>query len=86
MVPVSRKTYAFDINEANETGVPKFHLSTDWAVDFELDDLSPRSMKKLVDRMAEDAEYTLHFANKSHRRTTEGDLWFDTCDDDCVTE
>lgn len=54
MLPVSRQTYYFDVDLANETGVPEWKLMTDWTQDFSLTDLSPSSMAQMATRMEQD--------------------------------
>ena len=46
MLPVSRKTYYFDMDAANETGTPDWKVMTDWTTDLGLTDLSPASFNQ----------------------------------------
>ena len=64
---MARKTYFFDIEEANSAGSPNWKLETDWTVNYELKDLSPDSMEKMADRMATDEDFTIDYINRSKR-------------------
>ena len=79
MLPVSRKTYYFDMDEANATGTPEWKLLTDWTTDYELTDLSPKSMKAMADRIASDDSYAADYMSRSARRL--GDTT--SCNEDC---
>jgi len=79
MLPVSRKTYYFDMDSANETGVPDWKLMTDWTADFDLIDLSPASLKKHADKMVTDSAFSADFLNRS-KRITDGSP---TCSESC---
>lgn len=68
MLPVRRLTYAFDIEAANTTGSPEWQVMTDWTRDYDLADLSPGSMKKMADRMANDEAFTVDYINRSQRQ------------------
>lgn len=67
MLPVSRKTYYFDLDAANESGTPEWQLLTDWTSDFDLADLSPSSLNQLTQRMANDEQTTVDFLNRARR-------------------
>ena len=41
LLPVNRKTFYFDIEEANQTGKIEWKQATDWLSDYNLADLSP---------------------------------------------
>lgn len=82
MLPVSRKTYYFDLDQANETGTPDWKLMTDWTADFDLTDLSPGSMKKHADKMSSDETFSADFLNRS-KRITDG---HSTCSESCRKE
>jgi len=41
MLPISRKTYAFDMDKANADGFITWNLYTDWKDIYDMDDLSP---------------------------------------------
>ena len=43
MLPVGRKTYAFDMDAANKNGYIEWDLFTDWLRDYNMPDLSPSS-------------------------------------------
>jgi len=43
LLPVERKTYSFNMLDANTSGTPEWTLFTDWLVDYEMPDLSPSS-------------------------------------------
>ena len=43
LLPIQRKTWSYDIKQANENGSPKWELYTDWLLDYEMSDLSPSS-------------------------------------------
>ncbi len=79
MLPVSRKTYFFDLEEANASGTPSWQLLTDWTVDFEMNDLSPLSFKKMTERMVSDEAYTIGFKDKSWRLPDH----YSDCDSEC---
>ena len=81
MLPVSRKTYYFDMDAANETGVPDWKLMTDWTADFGLTDLSPASLNKHAGLMATDSAMAADFINRSER-ITDGSP---SCDEICRT-
>lgn len=82
MLPVSRKTYYFDIDEANEIGSPDWHLLTDWTQDFEMDDLSPASFKKMTERLSSDEAYTIDFKDRQYRLPGR----YSDCDQECRTK
>ena len=70
MLPVSRKTYFFDLDKANESGTPDWKLFTDWTKDYGLADMSPASMKKLAERIGSDEATALDYMNRSRRDVT----------------
>ena len=82
MLPISRKTYYFDIDEANETGTPEWKLLTDWTSDFDLPDLSPSSMKAFTERLATDEPTMVDYLNRSRRAPG----YSDDCDESCMTD
>ena len=63
MLPISRKTYWFDMDLANATGTPQWNLMTDWTADFGMADLSPSSFKTMADQIENDEEFTTNFLN-----------------------
>ena len=81
MLPISRKTYWFDLEKANETGTPDWQLYTDWTVDLGLTDLSPASMAKFADKLASDEATASDYLNRS-RRDAGGPY---PCDSGCMT-
>ena len=82
MLPVSRKTYYFDLDEANETGTPEWKLLTDWTQDLGLKDLSPSEMKLLTDRMEADEMTTVDFLNRARRQPGGSS----SCDEACMAD
>ena len=82
MLPISRKTYYFDVEAANETGTPEWKLMTDWTVDFGLPDLSPSSMKALTDKLEADETSLVEYMN--HAKRNPG--YIDSCDEACQLE
>lgn len=82
MLPVSRKTYWFDMDLANETGIPQWNLMTDWTSDYGMADLSPGSFKTMADQIEADEEFSTNFLNKSWKKNEAEKQ--DSCDQDCM--
>lgn len=79
MLPVSRQTYYFDLDDANATGTPEWKLLTDWVEDFEMEDMSPSSFKALSARMGSDEAFTIDYRDREYRLPGR----YSDCDDDC---
>ena len=79
LLPVSRKTYYFDVDEANKNGEPEWKLATDWATDFGMKDLSLGEHAKFAESIKADEalakDYIDHTARTTDRATT--------CDETC---
>ena len=82
MLPISRRTYYFDLEAANESGTPEWKLGTDWTVDFGMKDLSPSSFKAVTERLGEDEAFTVSY--KDHKYRIPGH--YNECDKSCRTE
>jgi len=67
MLPVSRRLYYFDMDEANVKGYPEWQLGTDWTADYSMADLSPNSFKKLTKRLGTDEALTVDYKNRKMR-------------------
>ena len=82
MLPVSRKTYYFDLDSANETGTPEWQLLTDWTTDFDLPDLSPSSFSAFTKKLETEEMTTVDFLNRARRQPG----GTSSCDDACMTD
>jgi hypothetical protein len=82
LLPIKRKTYFFDITEANKTGEIKWQLATDWTSDYQpygLTDLSPSSYQRFAEKMSKDADVSLIYLQHAARNTGH----IDSCDEQC---
>ena len=52
LLPVSRRTYFFDLDEANSSGTPEWKLHTDWIKDYEMASLSPSEYASFASRIS----------------------------------
>ena len=79
MLPVSRRTYYFEVDDANTTGTPDWKLLTDWTEHYGMVDLSPKSFKTMSEKLHSDEAFTTDFINRKDKvfgRHT-------SCDDNC---
>lgn len=81
LLPVTRKTYSFDIKTANEEGMPEWSLYTDWLSDYAMSDLSPNSYMDLADRIRSDTDLASEYRKRYNRLMTSS-----TCDEGCMLE
>mmetsp|Transcript_5282 Transcript_5282/g.4002 ORF Transcript_5282/g.4002 Transcript_5282/m.4002 type:complete len:239 (+) Transcript_5282:584-1300(+) len=66
MVPVDIITYYFDVEKAN-AGQPEWKPYHSIRVDYELEDLSPKSFAKLAERILEDEDMAVKYLNWKHK-------------------
>ena len=82
MLPVSRKTYFFDIDEANATGTPEWKLATDWMADYGMSDLSPTEYVNFAHRLRNTEDNAKSFMDHAGRTIGETK----ECDQTCRTK
>ena len=78
LLPVERKTFSFNIADANASGTPAWTLFTDWLVDYEMPDLSPSSYYAFAQRLQTDENLPSFYKMKYSRQPTQG-----SCDEGC---
>ena len=79
LLPVSRRTYWFDIDKANETGEADWQLMTDWVQEYEMENLSPGEYTSLAGKVSAIEQNALHYSNHSWRNMERST----SCDDYC---
>lgn len=67
LLPISRKTYSFDIDEANATGTPNWKLFTDWTNTYGMKNLSPTEYRKLSYRIQNDKDVATNYLHHMTR-------------------
>ena len=68
MLPVNMHVYAMDIDQANAIGQPLWTWQYDYLSEYNLKDLSPRSMLELSERFMTDSNLANTFTWNSHSR------------------
>ena len=79
MLPVSRQTYFFDLDEANASGTPEWKLHTDWAKDYDMDDLSPSEYARFASRVHANEDTAKQFIDNASRTAGETKSCDSTC-------
>ena len=86
MLPVSRQTYFFDLDEANASGTPEWKLHTDWTEDYEMADLSPSEYASLASRISASEDTAKQFIDNASRTAGETESCDSTCRNDTFCE
>ena len=71
LLPVERRTYAFDLATANQQGTINWYQLTDWRSTYKLDDLSPSSLLALAQRIGSKSDTAQKFICHSRRQVKE---------------
>ena len=81
MIPVSIKTYYFDLEKVNREGKPQWQLLKDFTSYYGMEDLSPSSIQGLADRIKQDEQLSILYDwNKGRQVKNERK---ETCDESC---
>lgn len=64
LLPVTRKTFSFDIATANQSGVPEWSEFTNWLQDYNMKDLSPQSYLDFAKRISSDSALAVEYRRR----------------------